>query len=97
MELRPRVREHAAQADARLGMAWWNGLTKPARAMWLDRAWKRASPLGEYSLDMMPSAADAWAAWKAEQRCAECGGTGFDEDAACEFCDGTGRQGGAPA
>lgn len=25
------------------------------------------------------------------QRCAECGGTGFDEDAACEFCDGTGR------
>ena len=27
-------------------------------------------------------------------RCLECGGTGFDEDAACEFCDGTGREGG---
>jgi len=28
-------------------------------------------------------------------RCLECGGTGFDEDAACEFCDGTGRAGGS--
>ena len=25
------------------------------------------------------------------QRCPECGGTGFDEDAACEVCDGSGR------
>lgn len=25
--------------------------------------------------------------------CLECGGTGFDEDAACEVCDGTGRPG----
>lgn len=24
-------------------------------------------------------------------RCPECGGTGFDEDARCDFCDGTGR------
>ena len=27
-------------------------------------------------------------------RCPECGGSGFDEDAACERCDGTGRPGG---
>lgn len=27
-------------------------------------------------------------------RCLECGGTGFDEDAACDVCDGTGREGG---
>lgn len=27
-------------------------------------------------------------------RCLECGGTGFDEDAKCDFCDGTGREGG---
>ncbi len=27
--------------------------------------------------------------------CPECGGSGFDEDAACEFCDGTGRAGGS--
>ena len=27
-------------------------------------------------------------------RCPECGGTGFDEDARCDFCDGTGREGG---
>ena len=26
-------------------------------------------------------------------RCLECGGTGFDEDARCNFCDGTGREG----
>lgn len=25
--------------------------------------------------------------------CLECGGTGFDEDAACEFCGGTGKSG----
>lgn len=25
------------------------------------------------------------------QRCPECGGTGVEEDVACEFCDGTGR------
>ncbi|MGC8519680.1 MAG: hypothetical protein ACP5P4_14340 [Steroidobacteraceae bacterium] len=29
----------------------------------------------------------------APARCAECGGTGFDEDARCDFCDGTGREG----
>ena len=50
--------------DAELGMVWWNGLTKPARALWLDRAWKRKSPPGEYSLETMPSAADAWAAFR---------------------------------
>lgn len=27
-------------------------------------------------------------------RCVECGGTGFDEDAACDVCDGTGREDG---
>lgn len=54
-------------ADALIGMAWFNGLTLPERALWLDRAWKRASPPGEYSLDSMPSAADAWAEFKREQ------------------------------
>jgi recombinational DNA repair protein RecR len=28
------------------------------------------------------------------QRCPECGGTGFDEDARCDVCDGTGLEGG---
>ncbi len=27
-------------------------------------------------------------------RCPECGGTGVDEDALCDVCDGTGREGG---
>ena len=49
-------------ADALRGIAWWNRLTPPARAAWLDRAWKRTSP--EYTLDSMPSAADAWEAFK---------------------------------
>lgn len=29
------------------------------------------------------------------RRCAECAGTGFDEDARCEHCDGTGRERGS--
>jgi hypothetical protein len=29
----------------------------------------------------------------APARCPECGGTGFDEDARCDLCDGTGRKG----
>lgn len=28
------------------------------------------------------------------QRCPECSGTGFDEDARCDVCDGTGFEGG---
>ncbi|HTV80796.1 MAG TPA: hypothetical protein VMF03_21275 [Steroidobacteraceae bacterium] len=51
-----------AEVDARMGMAWFNGLTRAQRAYWLDRAWRRASPV--YSLDAMPSAADAWEAFK---------------------------------
>lgn len=53
--------------DAELGMAWWNGLTKYERAMWLDLAWRRnelAAGHSCYTLDDMPSAADAWATFK---------------------------------
>lgn len=28
----------------------------------------------------------------AARRCLHCSGTGFEEDAACEFCGGTGRE-----
>jgi len=50
--------------DALLGVAWWNRLTTAERAHWLDVAWKRISPPGRYTLDTMPSAADAWAAFQ---------------------------------
>ena len=80
--------------DATAGVRWWNGLSKAERAHWLDRAWKRTAPAGRYTLESMPAAADAWAAFRAAQRCSECGGTGFDEDSRCDVCDGTGREGG---
>ncbi len=41
-------------ADAELGMAWWNQLSRFERAQWLARA-NSAVP------------AEAWAAWKAQQ------------------------------
>lgn len=53
--------------DAARGMAWLNGLTKPERARWLDIAWRRNERVAgrhSYTLEDMPSAADAWAAWK---------------------------------
>jgi hypothetical protein len=46
-------------------MAWFNRLSRAERAHWLDVAWKKSSPAGSYSLDTMPSAADAWEAFKA--------------------------------
>jgi hypothetical protein len=46
-------------------------LTKADRAMWLDRAWKRASPPGQYTLDSMPSAAEAWEEFKRDRRAQE--------------------------
>jgi hypothetical protein len=46
-------------------MIWFNGLRRAERAHWLDIAWKKASPPGSYSLETMPSAADAWEAFKA--------------------------------
>jgi hypothetical protein len=52
-------------AHTRTGMAWFNRLTKAERAYWLDAAWRAASPV--YVLDAMPSAADAWATFKAAQ------------------------------
>ena len=55
--------------DAEIGMAWWNGLTKAERAHWLDRAWKRAAP--QYTLDSMPSAADAWAEFQRQPKAAD--------------------------
>ncbi len=71
------------------GMAVYNGWTEAERALW-HRVAASAVP------------ADAVAAFEAAAeepalpRCMECGGTGFEEDAACELCDGTGREGGAP-
>jgi hypothetical protein len=70
------------------GMAVYNGWTEAERALW-HRVAASAVP------------ADAVAAFEAAAdeppppRCMECGGTGFEEDAACELCDGTGREGGA--
>jgi hypothetical protein len=55
----------SASNDAVLGMAWFNRLSRAERAHWLDVAWKKSSPAGSYSLDTMPSAADAWEAFKA--------------------------------
>ena len=54
----------AATVDELLGMAWFNGLSERERAAWLDRAWKRATPAGHYTLESMPSAADAWEQFK---------------------------------
>lgn len=53
--------------DAEVGMAWWNGLTKPERRHWLDLAQRRnerATGHQRYTLEDMPSAADAWATFK---------------------------------
>ena len=58
-------------ADALVGMVWWNRLTPAERARWLDVAWKRASPPGRYTLDTMPSAADAWAAFRSGMKIAD--------------------------
>ena len=55
----------AVSGDAAPGMARFNRLSRAERARWLDVAWKKASPPGSYSLDPMPSAANAWEAFKA--------------------------------
>jgi hypothetical protein len=44
-------------ADEKMGMAWWNHMSRPERQAALDAA---AAKLGGD-----PSAADAWATWKA--------------------------------
>ena len=57
-----------AGADDLLGMRWWNGLSVAERRHWLDLAWRRNQSLTgriSYALEDMPSAADAWAAFKA--------------------------------
>ncbi len=54
--------------DALAGMAWWNALSEVDRARWLETARKRnqlAAGHVRYTLDDIPSAADAWAAFKA--------------------------------
>jgi hypothetical protein len=62
------LNKHARPAtDDVLGMTWWNGLSEAERSRWLDIAWRRnAQAAGRisYNLDDMPSAADAWAAFK---------------------------------
>ncbi len=68
------------------GMAIYNAWTPEERSLW-HRVAASAVP------------ADAVAAFEAATeepepaRCAECGGSGIDDDAACAFCDGTGRKG----
>jgi hypothetical protein len=70
----PHCPRHDSHNDARastddvLGMEWWNGLSEAERAVWLDIAWKRnahAAGRISYKLEDMPSAADAWVAFKA--------------------------------
>ena len=68
-------------ADAEAGMRWYNAIGRLERARW-------------HAVAGSAVPADAWRAYVG-QRCPECGGTGFDEDATCDFCDGTGREGGA--
>ena len=48
-------------------------------------------------LELLKAARALDCAPAAPLRCPECGGTGFDEDARCDFCDGTGREGGTRA
>ena len=67
-----------ALADALLGMAWWNGLSEGERARWLDAA-DSAVP------------ADAWAAYKAESYCPDCGGRGRPDSFPCAFCSAPAR------
>ena len=71
------------------GMAIYNGWTEAERALW-HRVAASAVPADAVA------AFEAAAEEPAPPRCMECGGTGFEEDAACELCDGTGREGGAP-
>ena len=47
-------------------------------------------------LELLKAAGVLESAPAAPLRCPECGGTGFDEDARCDLCDGTGRAVGAP-
>ena len=62
----PDVIERAVgPSDDERGVAWWNGLSKTARAFWIDRAWRATSP--DYSLDALPSPADAWHLFQREQ------------------------------
>lgn len=53
--------------DAAAGMAWFNSITETERRVWLDIAWRgnqKTSGRAGYSVEDMPSAADAWAAFK---------------------------------
>lgn len=57
-------------ADEKAGMEWFNGLSEPERARWLDLAWRRnqeRAGRSGYRLDDMPSAADAWAEFKRQR------------------------------
>lgn len=61
-------------SDAEQGMAWFNGLTEIERMLWLDIAWRRnekAAGRRGYSTEDLPSAADAWEAYKAQEHPAD--------------------------
>jgi hypothetical protein len=47
---------------------WWDGLSGAERSRWLDCAWRqneKAAGRTSYSLEDMPTEADAWAAFRA--------------------------------
>jgi len=57
--------------DAERGMRWFNALTETERARWLHIAWRcnarAAGRVDRYRLHDMPSAAQAWEAFKTAQ------------------------------
>lgn len=55
-------------------------------------AWLRADCPALARAELLKAARVLEEAQEGPRRCVECGGTGFDEDARCDFCDGTGRQ-----
>lgn len=60
-------RGRAPTEDEQRGMDWWNGLPEAERRFWLDIAWRRNETVAGrrcYSTEDLPSAADAWAAYK---------------------------------
>ncbi len=46
---------------------WWDGLSEAERSRWLDFAWRQTEKAAgriSYTLDDMPTEADAWAEYK---------------------------------
>ncbi|MGA8094779.1 MAG: hypothetical protein WB823_11005 [Steroidobacteraceae bacterium] len=80
LELRPRARALDVPAI----------ITASVNLLVFTEALARAGLVGRH--DAARGALIIEPATPAPRRCPECGGTGFDEDALCDFCDGTGRE-----